>query len=622
MTRKAAVTRKAAGLVLIAVLACLLPHQLNVYWVHVADVAVIYGILALGLALTMGAAGQVNLAQVAFFGVGAYGSAILTTHGWPFWVAALVALVAAGLVGLLVSIPALRVQSHYLGIVTLGLSLAFTNLVTNTALTGQADGLNSLVVPPLFGLNLSSDYVYYYVELAALALCLAWAAFVVHTRLGRRLRAMRDDPLAAASIGAEIPYLRITAFVLGAAFGGIAGILYAGLIRYVSPASFSLSSMFFVLAGFIIGGRFSLLGAVGGAVFLVLLREELSNYEAYAQILYGGLVVVIVVFAPTGLVGIVPSITKAIKRRTKAVRDSRSGASDEAQQTRLGAAPYQAVRLTNGGSSTGVSDSSAALVVEHLTKRFRGLTALEDVDLLVPAGQIRGIVGPNGSGKTTLFNIISGIYTPTDGTTEVFGFRASRATSYRLARHGVARTFQNLRLFGRLTVRDNVLVALDQSRTVWAWRYFLWPFGVLHADATMRQDADELLSMYGLSDVADSLPGVLSYGSQRRVEIARAMARRPRILLLDEPAAGLNGQEMHQLAEIVRDVRASGVTVVLIEHNMGLVMSLCDQVTVLANGRVIADSTPEVVAYDEAVIAAYLGDSSDDNGSRPAQVNT
>ncbi|HEY5200126.1 MAG TPA: branched-chain amino acid ABC transporter ATP-binding protein/permease [Acidothermaceae bacterium] len=615
-------TRKAAGLVLLAVLACLLPHQLNIYWIHVADVAVIYGILALGLALTMGAAGQVNLAQVAFFGVGAYASAILTTHGWPFWVAAIVALLAAALVGLLVSIPALRVQSHYLGIVTLGLSLAFTNLVTNTALTGQADGLNSLVVPPLFGLNLSSDLVYYYVEIVALALCLAWAAFVVHTRLGRRFRAMRDDPLAAASIGAEIPYLRITAFVLGAVFGGVAGVLYAGLIRYVSPASFSLSSMFFVLAGFIIGGRFSLLGAVGGAVFLVLLREELSNYEAYAQILYGGLVVVIVVFAPTGLVGIVRSVAKAFKRRTERFSEGRAQVSDEASPTGLSARPYRAVRLSDGGSLAGVADSSAALLIEHVTKRFRGLTALEDVDLLVPAGQIRGIVGPNGSGKTTLFNIISGIYTPTTGMTEVFGFRTTRATSYRLARRGVARTFQNLRLFGRLTVRDNVLVALDQSRTIWAWRYLLWPFGVLRADSVMRQEADALLALYGLLEVADSLPGVLSYGTQRRVEIARAMARRPRILLLDEPAAGLNGQEMHQLAEIVRDVRASGVTVVLIEHNMGLVMSLCDQVTVLASGRVIADNVPEVVAYDEAVIAAYLGESSGDNGPRPAQVNT
>jgi branched-chain amino acid transport system permease protein len=616
------VTRKAAGLVLLAVLACLLPHQLNVYWIHVADVAVIYGILALGLALTMGAAGQVNLAQVAFFGVGAYGSAILTTHGWPFWGAAVVALFAAAFIGFIVSIPALRVQSHYLGIVTLGLSLAFTNIVTNSALTGQADGLNSLVIPPLFGLNLSSDYVYYYVEITALAICLAWAAFVVRTRLGRRFRAMRDDPLAAASVGAEIPYLRITAFVLGAAFGGVAGVLYAGLIRYVSPASFSLSSMFFVLAGFIIGGRFSLLGAVGGAVFLVLLREELSNYEAYAQILYGGLVVVIVVFAPTGLVGIVPSVTKVIKNRTKRQSDSRAALVDETSSRGLSAQPYRSVRSSDDVTVPGVADSSAALLVDHVTKRFRGLTALEDVDLLVPVGQIRGIVGPNGSGKTTLFNVISGIYSPTSGTTEIFGLRTTRAASYRLARYGLARTFQNLRLFGRLTVRDNVLVALDHSRTVWAWRYLLWPFGVLRTDASMRHEADALLLLYGLSDVADTLPGVLSYGTQRRVEIARAMARRPRILLLDEPAAGLNGQEMHQLAEIVRDVRASGVTVVLIEHNMGLVMSLCDQVTVLANGRVIADNVPEVVAYDEAVIAAYLGDSSGDNGSRTAQVNT
>ena len=479
----------------------------------------------------MGAAGQVNLAQVAFFGVGAYGSAILTTHGWPFWVAAVVALLAAALVGLLVSIPALRVQSHYLGIVTLGLSLAFTNLVTNTALTGQADGLNSLVVPPLFGLNLSSDLVYYYVEIVALAICLAWAAFVVHTRLGRRFRAMRDDPLAAASIGAEIPYLRITAFVLGAVFGGVAGVLYAGLIRYVSPASFSLSSMFFVLAGFIIGGRFSLLGAVGGAIFLVLLREELSNYEAYAQILYGGLVVVIVVFAPTGLVGIVPGVARAIKRRTRGLADSRAEVDNGGPPTRLSAQPYRAVRQSDEVSSTGVAESSAALLIEHVTKRFRGLTALEDVDLIVACRADTRHRRPERFGQDDAVQHHQrhlypnrrhdrGIWVSHDSRDARTGWlgMASRAHSKTCAFSVDSRcvtTFSWLSTSRAPSGRGGI---------------FFGRSGCSTADAAMRQEADELLALYGLSEVADSLPGVLSYGTQRRVEIARAMARRPRSL--------------------------------------------------------------------------------------------
>ena len=601
---------KAGGLLALVVFALVLPYHLNLYWIHVTDVAVIYGILALGLALTMGIAGQVNLAQVAFFGTGAYASAALTTHGFAFWVAAVLAVLITAMVSIAVSVPALRVQSHYLGIVTLGLALAFTNIATNASITGQADGLNNLAVPPLAGLDLSDDYIFYYVVLAALGIGLAWATFVVQTRLGRRLRAMRDDSLAAAAVGAETPYLRMTAFVLGGLFGGVAGVLYAGLIRFVSPESFSLSSMFFLLAGVIIGGRFSLLGSVFGAILLVFLREELSNYSIYAQLLYGGLVVLIVVFAPTGLVGVPGRVWKLAGRAAWLAPSRRETAKAGGH---LSARPYLAKRAPDETEPRAAVDEPMALQVKGLTKRFRGLTALEDVDISVPTGEIRGIVGPNGSGKTTLFNVISGLYTPSAGKVQVCGTDTTGARSYRLAQRGVARTFQNVRLFGRLSVRDNVLIALDSTTTVWAWRYVLRPLSVIRSDAALRLQANALLSLYGLSDVARSLPGVLSYGTQRRVEIARAMAREPRLLLLDEPAAGLNGHEVHQLAEIVRDVRAAGVTVVLIEHNMGLVMSLCDRVTVLANGRVIADDVPASVASNPEVISAYLGDSGHDD---------
>jgi branched-chain amino acid transport system permease protein len=574
------------------VVALVLPYLVNGYLMYVIDIAVIFMLLALGLCLSLGIAGQINLGQVAFFGVGAYASAIFTVKlGWNFWPAAVLAVVVAVLAGLLIGIPALRVQSHYLGIVTLGLALAFTALVGNLSIAGQAEGLLGLPVPPLGGVDLSSHYLYYYLEIVALALFAPFAYFVVFTRFGRRLRAMRDDSLAAASTGVEVPLARMASFALAGFFGGIAGVLYAGLVRYVSPPSFNIDTMFLLLAMVIIGGRFSLTGTLVGVIALTVVREELSDYASVAQFVYGGLIVLMVVFAPTGLAGAPRRIRQLLSRGTTAAAG--------------GTGPFVPAAA---GRQT-VTAGHPALEVEQLSKRFRGLTALDSVSVRVEAGEIHGIVGPNGSGKTTLFNTVSGIYTCNGGRVRLFGSDVTDAKAYRLSHLGVARTFQNLRLFGRLTVRDNILVALDRSRIWWSWRYILWPVGVWRGERELRRRAQDLLVEYGLEAVADSVPGELPYGTQRRVEIARAMAASPRLLLLDEPAAGLNQQETNQLAEIARSVRDQGTTVILIEHNMSLVMSLCDRVTVLANGAVIADDVPEVVANDPEVIKAYLGGS-------------
>ncbi|MFJ9381572.1 ATP-binding cassette domain-containing protein [Streptomyces sp. NPDC101455] len=575
-----------------------LPYTLNGYAIHVVDIALIFAILAIGMGLVMGVSGQINLAQVAFFGVGAYTTAILTTHsGYGFWIAAVLGVLATVVIGLVVGIPALRMQSHYLGIVTLGLALGFVNWITNAKITGGADGISGIPVPPLFGVDLSSEYMYYYLEVVFFAVSMAFGLFVVRTRLGRRLRAMRDDSLAAGAMGSEIPLLRMTAFVLASIYGGLAGVLYAGLIRFVAPESFGQSQMFLLLAMVIIGGRRSLVGCVVGAVGLVLIREALVDFAVYAQLGYGLVVVLMVVFAPTGLAGIPARVIAAVNRlRTPGERE---------RAAELG--PFS----PDEGSAETVSrdGEQPALEISHLTKRFGALTALDDVELTVRQGEIRGIVGPNGSGKTTLFNVISGLYRPTSGSLSAFGKGIGGVAPYRLNLDGMSRTFQNLRLFTDMTVRENVMVALDRSRTTSFWQYVLWPFGVVGAERTLRRQVDEILRQYGLTGFADSTPGSLPYGIQRRIEIARAMASRPRLLLLDEPAAGLNGEEVGQLAAIVRSIRDLGVTVVLIEHNMGLVMSLCERITVLATGRVIAEGSPAEVAATPEVIEAYLGES-------------
>ncbi|WP_052424745.1 ABC transporter permease subunit [Streptomyces fulvoviolaceus] len=571
-----------------------LPYGLGSYTIHVVDIALIYALLAIGMGLAMGISGQINLAQVAFFGVGAYCVAILTTNnGYGFWAAAVLAVLATVVTGLLVGIPALRMQSHYLGIVTLGLALGFINWITNADISGGADGISGVPVPTLPGVDLSSEYLYYYLEAVVFGLGLVFGLFVVHTSLGRRLRAMRDDALAAGATGAEIPLLRMTAFVLASLYGGLAGILYAGLIRYVAPETFSLGNMFILLAMVIIGGRRSLVGCVVGAIGLTLVREWLSDFSTYAQLGYGAVVVLMVVFAPTGLAGVPARLRDLYRRRFGRTSDDRAELRPFT--------PY-----TPGPEP---SQDGPLLQVAEVSKDFRGLRALDEVSLTVDAGEIRGIVGPNGSGKTTLFNVVSGFYRASAGTVRFAGADTTRARPYALSLAGVARTFQNLRLFGQLTVRENILVALDRTRTYTIWQYALWQPGVIRRERRLRGAAQSVLERYGLVDFAEAAPASLPYGIQRRIEIARAMATRPRLLLLDEPAAGLNGEEVQQLVRIVRSIRDSGTTVVLIEHNMGLVMSLCEKITVLSSGKVIAEGTPaEVVAAPE-VIEAYLGDS-------------
>jgi branched-chain amino acid transport system permease protein len=569
------------------------PIFMDRYTAHVAVLALIFAIVAVGLSLVMGFAGQVNLAQAAFFGAAAYSASILTTQQhWSPWAAAPVAILVATAMAVVCGLPALRVQSHYLGIVSLGLAVAFSSLLTNAGFTGGASGIFGIPPIELPGVDMTDDYNFYYLALTALLVVGAFALFVANTTLGRRLEAMRDDTVAAAACGIEIPYYRLTAFVLAGLCAGVAGVLYAHFVRYVSPDTFSLNAMFLLLAMVIIGGQDSIWASAVGAILLMAARNFLSGIQAYQQLVYGSLIVATVVFAPRGLGG-----TAGLVARRLGIRLPRL----PLPIPRLAAPPPQP-SLVRGEPARGT-----ALEVEGVGKRFRGLNALSDVTLEVAEGEIHGIIGPNGSGKTTLFNVVSGIYRPNGGKVRLRGRDVTRLRSYQLARLGMGRTFQNLRLFRTLTVLENVMVALDRD-PFWAHlRYVLAPASVWSRERRRRAQGLDLLRRMGLDEVADVAAVNLPYGRQRQLEIARAVGGDADLLLLDEPAAGLNAAEMEVLKSTIRQVRDSGVTVVLIEHNMGLVMSLCERITVLAHGRVIASGSPVDVSTDQAVVEAYLG---------------
>jgi len=587
------VIRIGFGKPLLVALLLVLPLVLDTYTIHVAILIMLFAIVAVGLSLVMGFGGQVNLAQAAFFGAGAYVSALLTTtYGWNPWLAAPVAVLATCAMALAVAVPALRVQSHYLGIVSLGLAVAFSSLLSNSDMTGGASGISK--IPPLVlpGLDLSGPHDYYYLVATALILVVGFALFIANTTLGRRFKAMRDDVLAAAASGIEIREYRLMAFLLAGLIGGIAGVLYAHNARYVSPDTFGLGVMFLLLAMVIIGGQDSIWGAIVGAVLLITARNLLTGVQTYQQLVYGGLIVATVVFAPRGLAGAASDLRRRFDLRWPSIP-----------------IPWTAGPVLPSAKLTVPRSwpQGIALRVDSVSKRFRGVHALDGVSLEVEAGEIHGVIGPNGSGKTTLFNVISGIYRPDGGRVLLWGQDVTGRRSFRMSRLGVARTFQNLRLFRQLTVLENVMVALDRDPAQAHIRYLVAPWLVMRDEGTRRARAVRLLEDFDLHEVANELAVNLSYGRQRRLEIARALAATPTVLLLDEPAAGLNGAEQDGLKVTIRKIRDAGVTVIVIEHNMNLVMNVCERLTVFGHGKVIAAGTPREVAANPVVIEAYLG---------------
>jgi ABC-type branched-subunit amino acid transport system ATPase component/ABC-type branched-subunit amino acid transport system permease subunit len=579
----------------IAVLAAIPLVTAGTYYSYLGIIVFIYGIVAMGLNILSGYAGQFSLGHAAFMAMGAYTTALLTKalaplpffaqSGLHIWLGVICGTVVAALSGAVLAVPALRVRGPYLAMVTIAFGWVVWKILQEwVAVTGGDLGLASVPKPQIYTLQLETQGFYYVV------LVLFLAAFALQGRLigspfGMRVRAVKHSEIALASVGIDVYRLKVIVFVISAAFAGFGGTLFAHQQNYISPDNFQFFSSVFFLLAVLFGGAGTMLGPVIGAGVLMLLPEMLHDFDKYRLIIYASLILITLYYLPNGLMGFILG-----KDKSKAATSEGTGRSRK---------PVTVLPATAG----------AAIEIDALTRSFGGLVALSAVSFRVERGSIHALIGPNGAGKTTLVNIVSGMYRADSGRIAIDGAAVTIGSMHAVARQGIVRTFQTLKLFGDMTVIEHVLIGLSRHSRATVWDAMTHSRrGREEAERQLRE-ARDLLHVLGIAHLEQASANALAYGHRRLVEIARALAVRPRVLLLDEPAAGLVAEEIRALAAVIRSLKEIGMTILLIEHHMDLVLSVSDRVTVLDHGAVIADGLPADIRRNERVIGAYLGPS-------------
>jgi ABC-type branched-subunit amino acid transport system ATPase component/ABC-type branched-subunit amino acid transport system permease subunit len=531
-------------------------------------------VVGVGLNVLLGLTGQVSLGHVGFYAIGAYTASILTVKGVSFWLAFPAAGAAAGIIGALLALPALRVTGPYLAMVTIAFSfIVHHGTVEWKDLTGGQNGLMGLV-PPVIGGHTFAER-----EMALFAIALAGLSLYVFHRLaasawGKAMVAVRESETAARSVGLNPVSIKTVAFAVSAVFAGLAGAIFAPLMMFVAPDSFPFSQSILFLLAVIVGGAGWVFGPVVGAVVTVLLPELLSSLAEYRLLMVGALLLVVLWIAPEGVIG---TLARHVRRVDPA--GAKAGEAGLAE-------------FLSGGAAH-------ALEVAGIGIAFGGIRAATDVSFSAAPGRITSVIGPNGAGKTTVLNMIGGFYRPDAGSIALGDAQLAGAPAWRIARAGIARTYQTTQLFGEMSVLDNVLVAARRGRLG-------NPLGRA-ASAGDRAIAETLLSFVGYHGALATPANGLPHGDRRLVEIARALATRPRVLLLDEPAAGLMRSDKVALSRLIRRIADLGIAVILVEHDMALVMGISDHIVVLDAGAVIASGLPAQVRHDPLVLKAYLG---------------
>ncbi len=560
----------------------------------------INGVLAFSMYAVL-IAGQLSLAQAAFASIAAYTSAILTMQlGLPFPAVLIIGMIVAAGAAFVLGLPVLRLRGVFLAIATIGFGEVVRITALNLDVTGGAIGLRP--IPRVVGLW----HIY-----LALALC-AWLFFRMRpSKLGRGLAALRDDEVAARVMGVDTVRYKLFAFTLSGALAGLGGVLFAHYARFISPGQFGFERAVDILLYAIVGGLGQWLGPILGGGFLTLvpeLQRQVGIEAGWLRPVINGLLLLgVILFLPSGLVGVGRVLVPAGLRRRLDATSPR--ATPAVTTTPEAAAVEVSVRPPEGTVAT----------LSGVEKDFGGVKALDGVDLTIGSGEILGLIGPNGAGKTTLVNVLTGLAAPTEGAVEIGGSDVVGLSPDRINGLGVGRTFQQTKLFEGLSVRENVMVGGHRVAEGTLLPRLVGLPAARSAERMHRERADRYLAMVDLGDQADQPASALSYGNRRRLEIARALCSEPRLLVLDEPAAGMNQVEATDLGGLIRRVAATGVTVLLIEHNVRLVMSACTRVVVLNFGQVIAQGDPTTVSRDPEVVRAYLGtsDATDVTGTTP-----
>ena len=608
--------------------------------------ALSYAALALGLNVVVGFAGLLDLGYAAFFAIGAYFYGILSSFqvmphwapGWAplasvglvekmnqggpdlvhftlsFWLALPLAALVCAAFGVLFGAPTLRLRGDYLAIVTLGFGEIVPIVARNIdGITNGAAGLNGVQAPRLFGTSFGVDATpYYYVGVGLVALLIFVSSRLRDSRVGRAWMAIREDETAAGAMGVNPVRFKLLAFAIGAAFAGMTGVFFVSKLQTATPEmfNFNVSSMLLVMV--VLGGMGSVWGVVIGAVLLAMMQStilpqvngwlhvlgeatgsavlERVDLVQWTQLFFGVILIGMMLFRREGLV-------PAVRRTPPLTYEAQ-----HAEIARGGFLGLDRIPRWEPGKGT-------MLDIRGVTVRFGGLVALNDVSISVPAGGVVAVIGPNGSGKSTLFNVITGLVTASGGAIRFEGRELLGLKPHEVLAAGVARTFQNIRLFPSLSVLENVLIGKHARLRSGAFTSVLHTPGNRAEEQAALQSVLEVIAMFGnrlTPRLAQAVSG-LSYANRRRVEIARALASRPQILLLDEPTAGMNPAETLELAEQIKSLHALGLTILIIEHKLDVVTALADKVVVLDHGEKIAEGRPEEVRRNEQVLTAYLG---------------